>query len=119
MRALEGLVELFEAMCAELSQWRADHPDATLDEIAAQVAPRRQQLMGKLLMALALQQADGYALEGYPCPGCGARLEYKGHPSRQVEHLEGAGALTRAYYHCPGCGQGFFPPRPAAGAEPA
>ncbi|MHB0859489.1 MAG: hypothetical protein ACYC5M_18215 [Anaerolineae bacterium] len=119
MGALDEVVELFTAMCAEVRQWREEHPEATLDEIAAQLTPRRQHLMGQLLIALALQPGDGYALEGVACPGCGTAMVYKGHPTRQVDHLEGAGELPRAYYHCPGCGQGFFPPRQAAGAGAA
>ena len=39
---------LFEQLRAELVAWRAAHPEATWDEIAAQVTPRRQQLMGAL-----------------------------------------------------------------------
>jgi len=116
METHDEVVELFAAMCRTLRQWRAEHPEPTFDQIAAQAAPLRQQLMGRLLTALALQPGNGYALEGYTCPGCGTAMVYKGDPTRQVDHLEGTGELSRAYYHCPSCGQGFFPPRRAAGA---
>lgn len=38
-----------EAMDEELRAWREAHPEATFDEIAAQVTPKRRALMGELL----------------------------------------------------------------------
>ncbi len=107
---------LFARMHEELRQWRAAHPDATLDEIAAQVTPRRRELMGALLVELAVQEGNGYAMEGFRCEQCGAPLVYKGTPQREVLLLEGEAELARAYYHCPQCEAGFFPPGPSAGS---
>jgi hypothetical protein len=50
---------LFARMRDELRQWRAAHPEATLDEIAAQVTPRRRELMGAWLAELAVQEGNG------------------------------------------------------------
>jgi hypothetical protein len=111
----KSLESLFARVHEELRQWRGVHPEATLDEIAAQVTPRRRQLMGALLAELALQEGNGYAVEGLRCEQCGGLLEYKGTPERQVLLLEGEAALARAYYHCPRCEAGLFPPGPAAG----
>jgi YgiT-type zinc finger domain-containing protein len=104
------VVGLFAQMCAELEAWRAASPHATLDEIAKQVTPRRQQVMGALIAKLACQEGNGYALEGLCCEQCGGRMVYKGTPEREVLHLEGEIAIARAYYHCPHCGSGVFPP---------
>jgi hypothetical protein len=50
--------------------------------------------------------------EGQVCPGCGGQMVYKGEPERQIEHyLEGETELRRAYYYCPLCERGLFPPR--------
>jgi len=100
---------LFAQMESELVAWREAHPEATLDEIAAQVTPRRRQVMGALLAKLALQQGNGYALEGLRCEVCGTALAYKGNPAREVLLVEGEGPLARAYDHCPHCARGFFP----------
>jgi len=111
--ARELLVAEFERMHEELYQWRERHPEASFDEIANQVTPRRQELMGKLLGELACQHGQGEEVAGLVCEECGQSLVYKGKPQRGVEHLEGASRLRRAYYHCPHCSGGIFPPGPA------
>jgi hypothetical protein len=110
------LKTMYEQMETELVEWRAAHPQASIDEIAAQITPRRQRLMGAMLAKLALQQGNGYALEGLRCAQCGETLVYKGTPEREVLHSEGEAEIARAYYYCPHCKRGFFPPGSTAGA---
>jgi hypothetical protein len=105
------MVALTKTMVKELGAWRETHPDASLDDIAAQVTVRRRKLMGELIAELACQNGNGVALEGVNCPECGQRMVYKGGQARTVEHSEGEINLTRAYYYCPACRRGFFPPR--------
>lgn len=100
-----------EAMYEELRGWREKHPEASFDEIAAQVTPQRRRLMGALLKQLAEQHGDGRYAEA-SCPSCGEKMEASGQGSRQVAHPEGEVELERAYHHCPECGRGLFPPRP-------
>jgi hypothetical protein len=104
------LTALFERIYDELHEWRDKHPEASLDEIAQQVGRRRRQLMGELVAHLACQQGDGTVVEGVYCPRCGQRMIYKGRLPVRQEHLEGGIALQRAYYHCPACKTGIFPP---------
>jgi hypothetical protein len=95
----------------ELWKWREAHPQASFDEIAAQVTPGRRAVMAELLKALACQHGSGQVPEGQLCRECGAPMEYKGEPKREVEHyLEGETELKRAYYYCPECDKGLFPP---------
>lgn len=101
-----------EAMYEELRAWRAQHVEASFDEIAEQVTPRRRELMGQLLKQLA-QEGDE-RVNGPVCEQCGEMMTYKGTPSRVVSHGEGEMRLARAYYYCNACGSTFFPPRPAA-----
>ena len=42
------LIEMFGGMIDELRGWRAQHGEASFDEIAAQVTRRRRALMGEL-----------------------------------------------------------------------
>jgi len=96
------LQQAFGEMVDELQTWREQHAEASFDEIAAQVTPRRRALMGELLEALACQHGSGMVAQA---------LEYKGEPGREVEHyLEGEIELKRAYYYCPRCEAGIFPP---------
>ena len=99
-----------EEMYEELYEWRERHPEASFDEIAAQVTPRRRMLMGQFLAQLAAQHGDGTVIEGLSCPECGQAMSYKGKPKREVEHLEGELELARAYYYCAHCDSGLFPP---------
>ncbi len=69
-------------MVDELQAWREQHAEASFDEIAAQVTPRRRSLMGELLAALARQPGTGLVPEGLACEQCGQALEYKGEPAR-------------------------------------
>jgi DNA-directed RNA polymerase subunit RPC12/RpoP len=98
-----------EAMYEELRAWRERHPEASFDEIAAQVTPQRRKLMGVLLNQLSVQHGDGRYAEG-TCPTCGERMEASGQRGRQVAHPEGETELERAYHRCPECDSGLFPP---------
>ena len=110
-KAKAGLQEAMGHMDDELWQWREEHPEATFDELAAQVTPRRRAVMAELLRALACQHGTGQEAAGQVCRSCGGQMEYKGEPKREVEHyLEGETELKRAYYYCPQCESGLFPP---------
>ena len=43
-----------EAMYEELWSWREKHPEASFDQIAAQVTPQRRRLVSALLKQMAL-----------------------------------------------------------------
>jgi hypothetical protein len=103
---MAGVAEMYD----ELRQWRAKHPKASFDELAAQVTPRRRALMGQLLGQLAGQHGDGEVVAGLVCPECGRGMSYKGKPEREVIHKEGESELRRAYYYCAQCETGLFPP---------
>jgi hypothetical protein len=96
----------------ELRQWREEHPEASLDEIVQQAIPSRQRLMGVWLGQVACQHGTGEVAEGLICERCGHPMVYKGRSRRAVEHLEAEIELKRAYYYCPHCDQGVFPPGP-------
>jgi hypothetical protein len=104
-----------EGFYDELRLWREKNPDASFDEIAAQVTPRRRVLMGQLLEQMAVQHGDGTYATAI-CSSCEAEMEGSGRRSRDVLHSEGDTQLERAYHHCPVCGRGFFPPGPEAEA---
>jgi hypothetical protein len=108
-------VRAAETMYEELQAWREKHLDASFDEIADQVTPRRRVLMGKLLEQLA-SKAD-QRIEAALCEQCGQAMRYRGTPVRDVGHREGEVELARAYYYCDHCEGGLFPPRPTTEIE--
>lgn len=108
----EAFLAAAGAMYEEVSAWRAGHKQASFDEIAEQVTPQRQRLMGELLAQLAEQEGKGEYLAERSCPQCGGVLHYKGEKAREVGHAEGIAKLERGYHHCEQCGHGFFPSRP-------
>jgi hypothetical protein len=100
-------------MRQDLLAWRRAHPEATMDEIVAEVTRHRREVMGDLVGELAQEPAEDDAqAEAVGCPSCGQPAEYRGEQTRQVLHFEGASTLSRSYYYCPRCERGFFPPRP-------
>jgi hypothetical protein len=103
----------------EVSRWRQEHPEASFDEIVAQVRPKRRALMGELLTMLALQAGDGAVAEGQRCAQCGERMQNKGRLKRMAVHGEGDSALKRTHYYCARCQSGFFPPGRAVAAGEA
>lgn len=105
-----------EAMYEELRVWRDAHPEASFDEMAAQVTPRRRELMGLVLQQMAVQQGDGRYAEA-TCPECGAQMAASGRRKRAVVHAEGETAIERAYHHCAACGSGLFPPGQASESD--
>ncbi len=105
----EGFVEQAGVLYEEMKAWRTQHGSASFDEIAEQVTPGRQKLMGELLRMLAEQEGSGEFLGERSCPACGGVLHYKGKKKRMVAHSEGVAELQRGYHHCDRCGHGFSP----------
>lgn len=104
-----------EAMYEGMHAWRDKHLDASFDEIADEVAPRRRQLVGTLLEQLVVKADE--RIDAPVCEQCGGAMSYRGTPERDVSHREGDVGLERAYYYCDHCERGLFPPRPAAETE--
>ena len=105
-----------EAVLTGLTEWRLQHPTATLAEIEAAVDERLGPVRARMVerVALASRAAD---LAGKPvgerarCPGCGAELKPRGKKRRTVGTQGGQElALERDWAVCPSCGAGLFPP---------
>ncbi len=99
-----------EAMYEQVEDWYDAHPDATFEEIEAELRRQRRGLMGQALANLIVGRDTGFALQPPPCPQCGQPMTFQGYRSWTVKGLEGDSALERAYYTCPACAkQGFSP----------
>ena len=113
----------------QLRQWRRAHPQATFDEIDAEVARQYARLHAAVVAELSLAAggatgaaegatgaAEGAtgAAEGADvlCPACQTPMQRRGQRRRRNATRRGVEAeLARDYYVCPACGAGLFPPR--------
>jgi len=110
MGAAEQLWDAFNA-------WYAAHPEASFDDMEKELGQLRRALMGDTLV-LALQQGDlGASPEAPRCERCGRTMEFQGYPRKKVHGLEGDSRIPRAYYLCPHCDAGLFPPGQPSEAE--
>jgi hypothetical protein len=81
-----------------------------------EVACRRQalQVAARLLAQHLNADTSDHAGASLPCP-CGQPARYAGRRAKTFTTALGPLTLTRAYYHCPRCGQGFCPRDQALG----
>lgn len=97
--------------------WYEANPEATFDEIDEHLGQRRRTVLGELL-ELRLRQDDlGATPEAPRCEGCGNPMDFKGYLAKNVQGLDVDVGISRAYFHCPTCKVGVFPPGPTAAAE--
>ena len=97
--------------------WYKEHPEATFDEMEEELGRQRRGILGGFL-ELNLRQGDlGATPEAPLCERCGQPMVFKGYPEKTVQGLEADAKIPRAYYVCPTCKEGFFPPGPATSAE--
>jgi len=89
--------------------------DLMLSDIERLVRMAGQRVMERFTQDLV--QAEAEMKESSVCPECGQRMRYKGQKVRYVATETGEVNLKRAYYYCPRCRKGFFPPGPTLEAE--
>lgn len=101
----------------EFDAWYEANPDATFDEIDEHLGQRRRAVLGEML-ELRLRQDDlGATPEAPRCRKCGKAMMFKGYVPKSVQGLDIEAEISRAYFHCPACKEGIFPPGPEAAAE--
>jgi hypothetical protein len=108
--ARDEFLQRTESLWDEFNTWYQDHPEATLDEMEAELGKQRRAILGNFL-ELSLRQGDLGATPKAPsCSQCGKPMVFKGYPQKEVHGLEADTKIPRAYYVCPTCGVGLFPP---------
>jgi hypothetical protein len=108
--ARDTLMAYVEQWVDELLTWNKARPEATLSEIESHARLKRRELMSHVLREMLTQHGTGEVVEGVSCPSCGQPMTYKGKPGVSLETREAPTRIDRAYYHCPSCSDGLFPP---------
>jgi hypothetical protein len=100
----------------QLDRWldglEAHLPDdsASLEELTQAVFALRQELTGKITEALVAQRhAPRLNQRIMPCPHCQRLLPARSAPPRTVHTMVGEVSLSRPYFYCLHCQQGFSP----------
>lgn len=115
--AKEKYMERAEELWEDFNDWYTDNPEATFDEIEAELGKRRRKVVGEFV-ELGLRQGNlGAEAEPPNCKKCGKPMAFQGYRKKKVHGLEVDAEIPRAYYRCSTCGVGFFPPGPASSTE--
>jgi uncharacterized protein with PIN domain len=107
--------KLSEKVIEGSSEWRKEHPKATLREIEEEIDKQLSEMRARMITDIAQDSASAEWEAGEKaavCPECGAELLKKGKKKRKLQTREGREIeLEREYGTCLKCGQGIFPPR--------
>lgn len=94
-------------------------PQPPLEQLTRAMWELRQELTGSLTEAWLEQRYRAQQEQrSAPCPQCGRRVAARAVVSRTLETLVGEVALSRPYFYCVPCGQGFVPLDAALGVAP-
>jgi hypothetical protein len=101
----------------DFNGWYKANPEATFDEIEAELGQRRREVVGEFV-ELSLRKGDlGAEPDAPACQRCGKPMAFQGYQEKNVHGLEMDMKIPRAYYYCSTCKVGFFPPGPTPSAE--
>lgn len=103
------MAEAEEAIDKMLTE-KSDRGKLQLGDIERMVREAGQQVMERFTQEMVTEEAQGK--ESRICPACGKKMRYKGRKARDLVTETGEVRMERAYYYCPRCQKGIFPPRP-------
>ena len=104
-----------ETAIDQLLAGAGEKEDLQLSDIERLARTAGQRMMQRFTEGLV--KAEAGQEESRDCPECGREMRYKGRKKRDLVAETGEVKLERAYYYCPSCRKGFFPPRPKMGTE--
>lgn len=82
----------------------------TLEQLSGHIGATRAQFLGSCLQAVLDHIQEKYAdLRKTSCPSCGKTLYRKRMEPKEISTLHGQAQLSRPYFYCADCRQGFHP----------
>ena len=109
------MMAVAEEAIEELLAGTKEKEELTLSDIERLARTAGQRMMQRFTEGLV--KAEAGQEESRDCPEYGREMRYKGRKKRDLVAETGEVKLERAYYYCPSCRKGFFPPRPKMGTE--
>ena len=113
------LEEVVRERMGEFVEWQGEERAYTFEEIEEEALEIGRALVREMIgVAVVEEGAKEERQRARPepnCEGCGRPMRYSGRPGRGIESKVGRVHIERAYYHCPSCKVGIFPPGPQAG----
>ena len=94
---------------------RSEKEELSLSDIERLVRTAGQGVMARFTDELVGEEAE--KPQNRICPECGKKMRYKGEKARDLVTETGEVRMKRAYYYCPSCRKGFFPPGSTVEAE--
>jgi hypothetical protein len=103
------LLAKYEAMLDEVLSHSETNAGLTLTAIE-DMALRTRAEVGKQVTGALLEAQGEQSIAGPRCSSCGQEMRYKGRKHRYLRTRSGDVEMERAYYYCPTCRRGHFPP---------
>ena len=105
--AVKGrLMAQVEAAIDEMLAKKSPDDTITMNEIEDLAVRVGQQVEQDVVGVLVEREKS----EVVSCSTCGRKMQYKGTRRKQVVSQAGEVSIARAYYYCPDCKGGVFPP---------
>lgn len=99
-----------ESLIEDILDWYEANDNPTMSQIEAQVLSIRERL-GQETAEQLIQAQEAVHPPTVPlCPNCQQVMRYKGDKKKRIDGLIGTMGIQRAYYYCPTCQKGLFPP---------
>jgi len=99
-------------------EWKGEERAYTFEEIEEEALVIGRALVREMIGVAVVEEGvkeERHRARPEPnCEGCGGAMRYSGRRGRGIESKVGDVRIERAYYHCPSCKVGFFPPGPKA-----
>jgi len=98
-----------EMIVDELLEWNEEVGEPNLEQIEDILLKLRKRLSERAAEVVLENQDAVQPAKAPCCPRCGREMRYKGQKETTVESRLGTLHLSRGYYYCSSCGEGFFP----------
>jgi hypothetical protein len=112
------LEEMFRERMEEFVEWKGEERAYTFEEIEEEALVIGRALVREMIGVAVVEEGvkeERHRARPEPnCEGCERPMRYSGRRGRRIDSKVGGVRIERAYYHCPSCKVGFFPPGPKA-----